>query len=67
MIKQKVVSVNINTADVERESGHKEIELNLINKYLEEGYQVVDKFSTVSNANQLYCVNLTFILQKETE
>ncbi|WP_026948088.1 hypothetical protein [Algoriphagus marincola] len=65
MIKQKVVSVNINTADVERETGHKEIELNLINKYLEEGYQVVDKFSTVSNANQLYCVNLTFILQKE--
>jgi hypothetical protein len=67
MIKQKVVSVNINTADVDRESGHKEIELNLINKYLEEGYSVVDKFSTVSNANQLYCVNLTFILQKESE
>ena len=66
MTKQKVISVNINTAEVGH-SAYKEIELDLINKYLEEGYQVVDKFSTVSNADSLYCVNLTFILQKEDE
>jgi len=66
MVKQKIISVNLNVADMPNNS-HKEIELELINKYLDEGYQVVDKFSTVSNANNLYCVNLTFILQIETE
>lgn len=65
MTKQKIISVNINTAEIDEKTGHKEIELNLLNKHLEEGYQVVDKFSTVSNATGLYCVNLTFILQKE--
>lgn len=64
MTKQKVISVNINTANT-GEFGHHELELESINKHLEEGYQVVDKFSTVSNANNLYCVNITFILQKE--
>lgn len=64
MAKQKVISVNINTSDID-DSGHKEIELDILNKHLEEGYNVVDKFSTVSNATGLYCVNLTFILQKE--
>ena len=64
MAKQKIISVNINTADIEA-NGQKEIELELINKYLEEGYQIVDKFSTVSNATSFYYVNLTFILQKE--
>ncbi len=64
MAKQKVISVNINTART-GDDGHNEIELDLLNKHLEEGYQVVDKFSTVSNANNLYCVNLTFIIQKE--
>lgn len=66
MAKQKVISVNINISDIEG-YGHKEIELNLLNKHLEEGYNVVDKFSTVSNATGLYCINLTFILQKEDE
>ena len=64
MAKQKVISVNINTA-MTGDDGHNEIELGLLNKHLEEGYQVVDKFSTVSNSNNLYCVNLTFIIQKE--
>ncbi len=64
MVKQKIISVNINTADIEA-NGHKEVELNLINRYLDEGYQVVDKFSTVSQSTNLYCVNITFILQKE--
>lgn len=64
MAKQKVISVNINTSKT-GDNGHHEIELDLINKHLEEGYQVIDKFSTVSNSNNLYCVNLTFILQKE--
>ena len=65
MAKQKIISVNINTADIDKRTGHKEIELDILNKYLDEGYNVVDKFSTVSNATALYCVNLTFILQKE--
>ncbi|WP_053978179.1 hypothetical protein [Mangrovimonas xylaniphaga] len=66
-MQQKVISVNININNIDYDQGygHKEVELNLINKYLDEGYQVVDKFSTVSNANNLYCVNLTFILQKD--
>lgn len=64
---QKVISVNININDIDHKKGygHKEIELDLINKYLEEGYQVVDKFSTVSNSNNLYCVNITFVIQKD--
>lgn len=64
MIKQKVITVNVNSASVEA-TGHKEIELVTINKYLDEGWRVVDKFSTVSNASNLYCVNLTFIIEKE--
>jgi len=66
-MKQKVISVNININNIDYDAGngHKEIELDLINKYLDDGYQVVDKFSTVSNADNLYCVNLTFILQKD--
>lgn len=64
MIKQKVITVNVNSAEVE-DSGHKEIELTTLNQYLDQGWRVVDKFSTVSNANNLYCVNLTFIIEKE--
>lgn len=63
MRKQKVITVNVNSADVKATTGHKEIELDTINKYLDEGWLIVDKFSTVSNASNLYCVNLTFILE----
>ncbi|MCB0824546.1 MAG: hypothetical protein KDC09_17750, partial [Bacteroidales bacterium] len=59
------VNINIHDIDFKSGLGHKEIELDLINKHLENGFQVVDKFSTVSNAKDLYCVNITFILQKE--
>jgi hypothetical protein len=65
MRKQKVITVNVNSADIEKTTGHKEIELTTVNKYLDEGWYVVDKFSTVSNAKNLYCVNLTFILERE--
>ncbi len=61
MIKQKVITVNINP--LTGRDSYKEIELKEVNKYLEEGYIVFDKFSTVPNGNTS-CINLTFILQE---
>jgi len=65
MGKQKVITVNINSSKIDEVTGYNEIELTKINKYLDDGWIVISKFSTVSNANNLYCVNLTFILEKE--
>jgi hypothetical protein len=39
--------------------------LTTLNKHLEDGYIVADRFSTVSNATGLYVINLTFVLQKD--
>jgi len=66
MTHQKIISVNINTADVEKDLGYKEFEFGLLNDYLDEGYTVKEKISTVSNAAGLFCINLTFILEKHT-
>ena len=65
MIKQKVRSVNVSLGRVDKANGIQEVEFELLNKHLEEGYVVADRFSTVSNSNSLYVVNITFILQKE--
>jgi hypothetical protein len=67
MTKQKVITVNINLGSFpDEKSDVNEIELTTLNKYLEEGYIVADRFSTVSNATGLYVVNLTFVLQKDS-
>jgi hypothetical protein len=66
MTKQKVVTVNINLASFpDRKEDVNEIELTTLNKHLEDGYIVADRFSTVSNATGLYVINLTFVLQKD--
>lgn len=61
---QKVISVNISTfvKDSESPKGYKEMELELLNKYLEEGYKISDKFSTITNSETSECINITFIL-----
>lgn len=64
MTKQKVVTVNILLRTLESENGILEREPEKLNEYLEQGYKVVDRFSTVSNAD-LFVINLTFILEKE--
>lgn len=66
MIRQKVVTVNIYTGNAS--DGHnktQEVELTAVNKYLDEGYTVIDRFT--SSTNSTYHINITFILQKETE
>lgn len=49
------------------ENGIWEHELSLVNKYLEEWYVVADRFSTVTNSNTTYAINITFVLQKNEE
>jgi hypothetical protein len=62
---QKVITVNIDTfVSNDEKLGYKEIELELVNKYLADGYTVTDKFPTVNNSTSTHCINLTFILTK---
>lgn len=66
MIKQKVVTVNVYTGDTSSGNNKvREVELDIVNKYLDEGYIIVDRFSSATNST--YNINITFILQKETE
>ncbi len=66
MTKQKVVTINILLRTTGSDDGVIEREPTKLNEYLEDGYKVVDRFSTVSQAD-LYVINLTFILEKEEE
>ena len=66
MAKQKVITVNVSTAEI-GDKGYMELELELINWHLDQGYSVKDKFTTVSNAPAIATVNITFILEKVEE
>lgn len=63
---QKVITVNIDTNVNDKVSpkGYKETELGLVNKYLSEGYTIMDKFSTVTNSENSRDINITFVLNK---
>lgn len=66
MLKQKVVTVNIYTGDTSKgENKVREVELEIVNRYLDDGYIIVDRFT--SSTNSAFNINITFILQKETE
>ena len=66
MIKQKVITVNIYAGEAsEQPNKTQEIELELVNKHLEDGYTVIDRFT--SETNRAFFINITFVLQKETE
>lgn len=62
---QKVVSVNINTSNVNADTGYHDFELDLVNDYLKKGYEIKETIKSVAGANNLYCINLTFILEKD--
>jgi hypothetical protein len=65
MIKQKVISVSIYVADAANGPNQiNEVELDTVNKYLDEGYIIVDRFTSPTNSK--YDINITFVLQKET-
>ena len=65
MIRQKVITVSIYVADaVEGPNRINEVELDTVNKYLDEGYIVVDRFTSPTNSK--YDINITFVLQIET-
>lgn len=66
MTKQKVITMSILLNKSVDETGLNEIEPVKLNEYLEQGYRVVDRFSTVANA-QLYVINITFILEKNED
>jgi len=61
MTKQKIVTVNIL---LDNDKVVREIEFPVINKYLEEGYLVKDKFS-ISPPHSSNRLNMTFILEKQ--
>ena len=63
---QKVVSVNVNlgSSGINNENAYEELQFEELNKYLEDGFVVRDKFSNVSNSTNLFVVNITFILEK---
>jgi len=63
MVKQKVITVNINIRAVNN-SSYQEIELTDEIKYLDEDYFIVDRFPTLSNATEMPYINLTFILEQ---
>jgi len=66
MIKQKVITVSIYVADAAHGPNRiNEVELETVNKYLDEGYIVVDRFTSPTNSK--YDINITFVLQIETE
>lgn len=66
MIKQKVVTVNIYTGDASKGNNKvTEVELDIVNKYLDDGFIIVDRFTSATNST--FNINITFILQKETE
>lgn len=63
---QKVISVNIN-AKPQKDGNDKvtfsEHEYPQLNKYLEEGYKVV-QFYQIAPSQSLFCSTLTFVLEK---
>lgn len=63
MNKQKIVTVNVL---LENDKVIREIELPVVNKYLEEGYLVRDKIA-ISPPHSSNRVNITFILEKEED
>jgi len=64
MIKQKVITVNIFTGVASKEKNKtQEVELIAVNKYLDEGYTVIDRFT--AGTNSTYHINITFVLQKD--
>ena len=66
MIRQKVITVNIYTGEASKGNDKtQEVELQAVNKYLDEGYTVIDRFT--SGTNSTYHINITFVLQKESE
>lgn len=62
MEKQKVITVNINTKAISN-SKYNEIEPKKINKYLNEGYIIQEKSSTILDRDSSF-INLTFILKQ---
>ncbi len=65
MKKQKVVSVNVLSRTSGGETaGFKELEFTIINKYLDEGYKVVQVYQ-IAPSPQLYVVTITFVLEKD--
>lgn len=63
---QKVVSVNINAKPKKEDSDKitfSEHEYPEINKYLADGYKVV-QFYQIAPSDALYCSTLTFVLEK---
>ncbi len=60
---QKVVSVNINMGAEKRAEVFHEHEFPEVNKYLEQGYRVV-QFYQITPAQGSFLLNLTFVLEK---
>jgi hypothetical protein len=61
---QKVISVNINAKPKPENSVFSEHEFPEVNKYLSEGFKIVQVYQIAPSPN-LYCTTITFILEKQ--
>ena len=60
---QKVISVNINAKPKPDHAVFSEHQYPEINKYLEEGYKVL-QVHQIAPSPSLYCTTITFVLEK---
>ena len=60
---QKVIHININARPKDNKS-LSEHEAPELNKYLENGYKVVNIYQ-IAPSPSLYCTTITFVLEKE--
>ena len=60
---QKVICVNITARPHGDNKTFSEHELPELNKYLEEGYKVVQVYQSAPSQN-LYCTTFTFVIEK---
>jgi hypothetical protein len=61
---QKVITVTTHTNVIDKEEKFTEKEYPTLNKYLEEGYKVIQVTPIVTNSNTSYMYSITFLLEK---
>jgi hypothetical protein len=61
---QKVITVTTHTNIIDKDDKFTEKEYPTLNKYLEEGYKVVQVTPIVLNSTTAYMYSLTFLLEK---
>ncbi|TRX21846.1 hypothetical protein FNW25_15510 [Flavobacterium franklandianum] len=61
---QKVITVTTHTNIISREEKFTEKEYPILDKYLSEGYKVVQTTPVILNSTTAYMYSITFLLEK---